>query len=155
MLQSPEVRRLRICLYSTTCPSHPCIRQRRRRSRDRKRICNSCSSALPISDLEWASPFLHPGISSSDEGESQQLRRRASSCDSFRKRGLSRFRTEGYWSRNSNHPISCCHIRRYRSFSLQISPGPGTQTQTPRLLLGQGSSPRRRRRRYAINLRRS
>lgn len=90
MLQSPEVRRLRICLHSATCPSHPCIRQCRRRSRDHERICNCCSSALPISDLEWASPIPHPCISSSDEGESQQLRRRAS-CDSFRKKGCRDF----------------------------------------------------------------
>jgi hypothetical protein len=51
----PALRRLPVP------PMYPT--KRRRRSRGREGICNSCSSALPLSDLEWAPLSLHPYIS--------------------------------------------------------------------------------------------
>jgi len=50
----PALRRL---------PVLPYIQQRHRRSRDRERIYNSCSSALPVSDPEWALLSLYLYIS--------------------------------------------------------------------------------------------
>lgn len=83
-----EVRRLRPCLLFPTCPSHPPARQLRRQSRDR---IGDLQILAPLpcsfSNLEWISSSPHPCICNSEEGELQQLRQRAGSCDGFRKRG--------------------------------------------------------------------
>jgi hypothetical protein len=155
MLQSPKASRLRICLHFAACPSHPCIRQNVAANRDREGICNSCSSALPISDLGWAPSSLHPCVlASSGEGN---VNRSCSCVDGqgrvtvFEKRGARDFglrdagallRTPTIQSPTATYAEIGPSRRRSAS-----SPDTRTRTQTPRLCWGQGSSPRRCRRR--------
>jgi hypothetical protein len=85
-------QKARICLHFATCPSHPCIRQRRRRSRDREGDLQFL--LLRPAHFGPGMGFLippSPVLAAWTKGNRSSWRRRASSCDSFRKRGCRDF----------------------------------------------------------------
>jgi hypothetical protein len=78
-------------------------------------ICNSCSSALPISNLERISLSSHPSISATQKKVNRGSRVDGQGCVTVSKE---RYRNSDrrMLSRNSNYPIFSCHVRRYGPF---------------------------------------